>query len=108
MLIWKDSKDTNKIPKEKNVKIGNKKNTPHNTNIASEIQTSDSDQSADTDKNDNDSMDWKNLPNIVIMSEDSDSSNTGGDEWLDDSLCEQNHTISHWEYAKFKLSNFAV
>ena len=74
----------------------------------SEIQTSDSDQNTDTDENESDSMGWKNLPDMVMTSNNSDSSDTDGMEWLDNSFYEQNHTISNLEYAKLKLSNFAI
>ena len=49
-----------------------------NTNTISEIQACDLDQSIDTDDNENDSMEWKILPNVVIMSKDSESSDTDG------------------------------
>ena len=61
-----------------NVKNSSKKNTPPNTNTISEIQTSDLDHSVDTDDNENDSVSWKTFPNMVITSEDSDSSNPDG------------------------------
>ena len=37
-----------------------------------------------------------------------DSRDTDGAEWLDDIFYEQNHTIFNLEYAKLKMSNFAV
>ena len=52
----KDSKETNKTLKGKNVKNISKKNTPPNTNTISGIQASDSDKSIDTYDNENDSM----------------------------------------------------
>ena len=42
-----------------------------------------------------------------MTSDNSDTSDTDGMEWLDE-FYEQNHTISILEYAKLKLSNFAV
>ena len=75
-----DSKETKKTPKGKNVKISSKEYTPPITNTISEIQAGESDQHMDSDDNRNDSMGWKNLPNMVIMSEDSDSSDTDGTE----------------------------
>ena len=77
-------------------------------NTISEIQLSDSDQSIDTEDNENDSMDWGNLHDTVITSEDSDSNDTDGTEWLDDSFYDHTHTISNLEYTNLKLSNFAV
>ena len=74
----------------------------------SEIQVSDSEEGIDTDDNDNDSVGWRSLPDMVTTLEDSDSSDTDGAEWLDDSAYEQNHTISNSEYTKLKLSNFVV
>ena len=52
----KDSKDTNRIPKGKNLKISSKKNIPPNTNTINEIQASKSDQSIESDDNKNDPM----------------------------------------------------
>ena len=66
--------------KGKHVKNSNKKNTTPNYNTISEIQARDSDQSIDTYDNENDSMVWKNLPDMVITSKDSDSSETDGME----------------------------
>ena len=76
----KDSKDTNKTFKGKNVKNSSKKNTTPHTHTISEIQASDSDQSIDTDDNENYSMGWKNLPDMVTISEDSDLCDTDGTE----------------------------
>ena len=45
---------------------------------------------------------------MVITSKDSDWSDIDRTEWLNDSLCKQNHTIPNLEYEKLKLSNFAV
>ena len=50
----KDSKDSNKTFKSKTVETNNKINTTPNT--VSKIQTSDSDQNTDIDKNDSHSM----------------------------------------------------
>ena len=52
----KDSKNTNKTPKGKNVKISSKKNTTSNTNTIDKIQAGDSNHTRDTDDNTNDSM----------------------------------------------------
>ena len=61
--------------------------------MISEVQVTDFDQSMDTEDNDNDYIGWRSLSDIVTTSEDSDSSNNDGTEWLHDSLYEQNHTI---------------
>ena len=45
---------------------------------------------------------------METTSEDSDSSDIDGTEWLDDSFYEPNDTISNLEYTKLKLSNFEV
>ena len=82
------AKTLTKTLKGKNVKNGSKENIPPNRNTVSEIQTSDSDQSVDIVDNENDSMDWKSLSKILIMSGDSDSSDTDGTEWLDGSFYE--------------------
>ena len=52
-------------------------------------------------------MGWNNLPDMVMTSDNSDMSDTDGMELLDE-FYEQNHIISNVEYAKLKLSNFAV
>ena len=44
---------------------------------------------------------------MVMASDNSDTSDTDAMEWLDE-FYEQNHIISNLEYAKLKLSNFAV
>ena len=54
------------------------------------------------------SVGWKNLPDMVIMFKDCDSSDTDGTEWLDNSFYEQNYIISNLEYANLILSNFAI
>ena len=87
------------------VKSSNKKNFIHNK--VSEIQTSDSDQSTDIDENFSDSMDWNNLPDMVMTSDNSETSDIDGMEWLDE-FYEQNHTVANLEYAKLKLSNVLV
>ena len=76
-------------------------------NTVSEIQTSDSDQDTEIDKNDSDSMGWNNLPDMVMTPDNSDTSGTDGTEWLNE-FYEQNHIISNLEYAKLRLPNFAV
>ena len=57
----------------------------------------------DIEENGNDSMGWRSLPDIVTTSKDSDTSDTGQTECLDDSFYEQNHTISNLEYEKIKM-----
>ena len=52
-------------------------------------------------------MGWKNLPDMIMTSDNSDTSDTDGIEWLG-KFYEQNHTISNLEYAKLKLSHFAI
>ena len=60
------------------LKIITKKNTTSNT--TSKIQTSDSDQNTDIDENDSDSMGWNNLPNMVMTSDDTDTSDNDATE----------------------------
>ena len=62
--------------KVKTVKTNNKKNTTPNT--VSEIQTSDSDQSTEIDENDRDSMGWNNYLPDIVMTDNSDTSDTDG------------------------------
>ena len=102
----KRQKDTNKTLKGKNVKNISKKNITPNMNTVSEIQVSDSDKSIDTEDNENDSMDWRSLPDMATTSEDSDSSDNDGTEWLDDSFYEQNHTIIKFRICKVKIITF--
>ena len=52
-------------------------------------------------------MGWNDLLDMIIISDNNDTSDTDGMEWLD-GFYEQNHTISTLEYAKLQLSNFAV
>ena len=60
-------------------------------------------------------MGWKNLPDMVMTSDNSDTSNTDnsdtsnmdGMEWQE-KFYEQNHTISNLEYAKLNLTNVAI
>ena len=42
-------------------------------------------------------MGWNNLPDMVMTSDSSDTSQTDGMEWLD-KFYEQNHTIWNLEY----------
>ena len=79
-------------PKSKTVKTNKKKNSTLNT--VSEIQTRDSDQNTDMDKNESDSMGWIILPDMVMTLDNSDTSDTDRKEWLD-KFYEQNHTIYH-------------
>ena len=72
------------------------------------MQTSDSDHNVDIDDDENDSMDWKILHDIIITSEDSALSNADGFEWINEIFVEENHTISNLEYAKLKLLNSEV
>ena len=95
----KDNKDTNKTLKSKSVKTSNKKNITPNT--VSEIQISDLDQNTDTDENKSDSIGWNNLPDMVMISDNSDTSDNDGIEILD-RFYEQSHPISNLEYAKLK------
>ena len=89
-----------------NIKISSKeKNTP-NTNTISETQVSNSNQSIDTDDNENDSMGWRSLPNMVTTSKDSGSIDTDGTEWLDDSFYEQNHNYIQFRKCKVKIIKF--
>ena len=74
----KDSKVANKTSKSKTFKISKRINTTPNT--VSEIQTSDLDENTDIDKNDSDSMGWNSLPDMVITSDNSDTSDTDGME----------------------------
>ena len=71
------------------------------------MQTIDSVQGTEIDKNDSDSMGWNNLPDMVMTSDNSDMSDNDETEWLKD-FYEQNHITSNLEYEKLKLSNFAV
>ena len=66
----KDSKDAKKTSKSKTVKTNKKNITP---NTVSKIQTSDSYQNTDIDKNDSDSIGWNNLPDMVMRSDNSDT-----------------------------------
>ena len=68
-----------------------------------EIQVSDLD--TNTEIEDNDSSGCRHLPEIAFTSEDSNSDET---EWLDQTFYQSIHTVSNWEYAKLKLSHFAV
>ena len=52
-------------------------------------------------------MGWNNLPDMVLISDNSDTSDTDGTEWLNE-FYEQNHIISNLEYPNLKLSIFAV
>ena len=70
----KDSKDANKIPENKTIKNSNKKNATLHT--VSEIQTSDPGQNAVTDENESDSTGWNSLPDTVMTSDSSDTSDT--------------------------------
>ena len=74
----KDSKDSNKTSKHNTVKANNKNNTTSNTVI--QIQTSDSDQDTEIDKNDSESMGWNNLPHTLMTSDNSDMSDIDGTE----------------------------
>ena len=89
----------NKASKSKTVKANNK-NTASNT--VSEIQTSDSNQDIDIDENDSDSMGWNNLCDMVMTSDNSDTSDTDGNEWLNE-FYEQNHIILNLYYTKLKI-----
>ena len=100
-----DSKDSNKTSKSKIVKVNNKKNTI--SNMVSDIQTSDSYQDTEIDENDSNLMGWNNLPDMVITSDNSDSSDSDRTECLNE-FYEQNYMISNLKYAKLKMSNFAV
>ena len=53
-------------------------------------------------------MGWKNLPDMVMTSDNSDTSDTDGMEWLDYNFYEQNHTKLDLKYAKLKLSTLAI
>ena len=107
-MLSQTIKSVNKIPKRKNDSNDSKKNVTSKTNMVSEVQVSDSDQGMDIEDNDNDSMGLRILPDIVTTFEDSDSCDTDGIEWLGDSFCGQNHTISNPEYENLKWSNFAI
>ena len=52
-------------------------------------------------------MGWNNLPDMVMISDISDTSDTDRTEWLK-GFHKQNHIISNSEYTWLKLSNFAV
>ena len=82
--------------KLKTVKGKDKKNTT--SNIISEIQTNDPDQDTEIDENDSHSMGWNNLPDMVMTSDNSDTSDTDGTERFN-ALYEQNW-ISNLEYVK--------
>ena len=99
-FIENPTKDTNKTLKGENVKNNSKKYITPYMNTISEIQVSDSDQSIDTEDNENDSMGWRSLPDMVTTSEDCDSSDTDWTEGLDDSFCEQTHILSIRLYGK--------
>ena len=71
-----------------------------------ETQVSDSDTS--TDIEDNDSIGQRILPEIASTSEDSDTCDTDKMEWQENSLYRQANAIWNLEYAKLKLSKFAV
>ena len=71
-----------------------------------EIQVSGSDSS--TGIEDNDSIGWRSLPEIVSTSEDSHTCDTDKMVPLDNSFYRQVHRLSNLEYAKLKMSNFAV
>ena len=73
----KDNEDTNKTL---NVKNSSKKNITINMNTISEIEVHESDQSIGKEDNENDSMGWRNLPDMVTTSEDSGLSDTDGTE----------------------------
>ena len=57
---------------------------------------------------DNDSSDWRHLPEIPSTSEDSNSGKTDDTEWLDEHFYQNTYTVSNLEYAKLKWSNFVV
>ena len=72
--LSKDNKDSNKTSQRKTVKANKKKNTTSNT--VREIQTRYSNQETEIDKNDSDSMSWNILPDMVMTSDNSDTSDT--------------------------------
>ena len=78
-----------------------RKNTTSDT--VGKIQTSNSDQNTDTDENQSDSLGWKNLLCMAIISDNSNTNDTDRIEQLD-KFNEQSHTISYLEYAKLKLT----
>ena len=48
------------------------------------------------------------MPAPQPQSESSDNCDTDKTEWLDDTFYQHAHTVSNLEYAKLKLSSFAV
>ena len=76
------------------------------TDSVTEKQVSDSDTT--TGINYNDSAGWRNLPEIGSTLEESDTCDTDEREWEDNSFYRQVHSVSNLEYAKLKLSSFAV
>ena len=96
---------TNQI-KRKSDSSNNKKNTANKNDSITEIQVSNWYNSTKIEEYD--FMGWGSLPEIPLTSEDSDTCDMGETEWLDDSFYQQMQKISNLEYAKLKLSNFAV
>ena len=94
----RNNKDNNKPSKRKSDPCNSKKNMTSKTDLVTEIQVCDFDTS--TEIEDNDSVGWRSLPEIVSSSEDSDTCDTDKMEWLDDSFYQQAHMISNLEYAK--------
>ena len=56
----------------------------------------------------NDSIVWRSLPRILESSQEGDICNSDDGKWLLQDFYIQEHMISNIEYAKLKLSNFAV
>ena len=61
-----------------------------------------------TEIEDNDSLGWRSLPEIPLTSESSDTCDMDKTKWLDNIFYQHTHTVLNLEYAKLKLSYFAV
>ena len=101
-----NNKNDSKTHKKKWDLNYNKKDKTNNYDSATEIQVNDIDTSIETE--DNDSTGWRSLPEMPLTTEDSDTCDTDETEWIFDTFHQTTHTVSNLEYAKLKLSNFAV
>ena len=89
----KITKTINKLHKNKSDPSNNKKTMTTKDDSITEIQVSDLD--ASTEIEDNDSIEWRNLPEITLASEDSDICDMDETEGLDDNFHQQVNMVSN-------------
>ena len=75
--------------------------------MVNEIQVDQTDSSM-TAGEDDDSVGWRSLPEILESSDEGDTCNSDDKEWLHENFYKQEHMTSCIEYAKLKFSTMSL